>query len=233
MSPVYADADLLAEAAQRLNRTVDRMEEDAWSGPSGLPGWTRAHVVAHLILNAEGLAGALSGIVQGEPIPMYASQEGRDRDIEDLAHAEPAQLRTRLLGATTDFADALAAVPEDLWSTRIERVPEGMTFAAVSVPDMRLRELEIHHADLDAGYSRADWSVDFAAMVVDSMGHRDAWDAPFTARATDSDRTWSFGAGTGPTVSGATVDLAWWLTGRGSGEGLTSNDGELPGVGAW
>lgn len=233
MSHVYADADLLAEAAQRLNRTVDRLEDDAWAEPSALPGWSRAHVVAHLVLNAEGLAGALSGIVQGEAIPMYASQEGRDRDIEDLAQAGPETLRARLLGATTDFSDALAAVPEDLWSTRIERVPGGRTFAAASVPDMRLREIEIHHADLAAGYTRADWSVDFAAMVVDSMGHRDAWDSPFTARATDCDRTWSFGAGTGPTVSGPTADLAWWLTGRGDGEGLTSDDGALPGIGAW
>ena len=31
-------------------------------------------------------------------------------------------------------------------------------------------------------------------------------------------------------MSGAAADLAWWLTGRGTGDGLTSEDGELPGI---
>lgn len=233
MPAAYADPDLLAEASQRLIRTIDRLEDAAWAEPSGLPGWTRAHVVAHLALNAEGLAGALSGIVQGEQIPMYASQEARDRDVEDLAREGPGALRTRLLGATTDLADAIAGVPQDVWDTRIERVPGGRTFRASSVPDMRLREVEIHHADLGAGYTRADWAPAFACMVVDSMSRREAWDSPFTARATDMDRSWSFGSGEGPTVTGTSADLAWWMTGRGDGEGLTSDDGKLPGIGAW
>ena len=45
-------------------------------------------------------------------------------------------------------------------------------------------------------------------------------------------RTWSFGDG-GPTVTGTTAALAWWLTGRGSGEGLDVDEGELPGIEAW
>ena len=238
MSDAYADPALLAEASQRLIRTVDRLEDAAWAEPSGLPGWSRAHVVAHLALNAEGLAGALGGIVQGEPLAMYASQESRDRDIDDLAEAGPEELRTRLLGATTDLADALAALPDDARSTRIERVPGGPTFRAGSAPDMRLREVEIHHADLGAGYTHADWTPDFAAKVIDSMGKRDATHQPFTARATDADRSWSFGEtagpeGAGPTVSGTSAALAWWLTGRGEGDGLTSDGGELPGIEAW
>ena len=233
MSATYADPELLAESSQRLIRTVDRLEDAAWAQPSGLPGWTRSHVVAHLILNAEGLSGALGGIVQGAQIPMYASQEARDRDIEDLAREEPSVLRARLLGATTDFADALAAVPEDAGSTSIERVPGGRTFRALSVPGMRLTEVEIHHADLDAGYTCADWSADFAAMVIGSMGKRDASESPFTVHATDIDRSWTFGDGAGPTVTGTVAEIAWWLTGRGEGEALRSDGGELPRIGAW
>jgi maleylpyruvate isomerase len=233
MPSAYADLPTLAEASQRLIRTVDRLEDAAWAEPSGLPGWSRAHVVAHLALNAEGLAGALSGIVSGEELPMYPSSEARDADIEDLAREEPGVLRGRLLASTTDFADALAAVPDDAGETRIERVPGGPTFRASSVPDMRMREIEIHHADLDAGYTRADWDPEFAAMVIGAMTRRRAWDVPFTARATDLDRSWSLGEGAGPTVSGTSTDLAWWLSGRGDGEGLTSDGGELPGIGAW
>ena len=58
----------------RLVRTVDAITDDQWRQPSLLPGWTRAHVVAHLTLNAEGLSGALEGVHEGRPVPMYASR---------------------------------------------------------------------------------------------------------------------------------------------------------------
>jgi maleylpyruvate isomerase len=47
------------------------------------------------------------------------------------------------------------------------------------------------------------------------------------------DGLWTFGEDGGPTVTGSAADLGWWLTGRGSGEGLTSDSGTLPGIGAW
>ena len=232
MPEEISKTELLHESTQRLVRTVDSLPDEAFGEPSGLPEWSRAHVVAHLALNAEGLAGALNGLVQGEPTPMYPSQDARDEDIAKLAGADPGVLRTRLLGATTELADALAAVPDDALGTPIERVAGGPTFRAGAVVGMRLREVEIHHADLDAGYSRADWSPGFAKVLLDSMARRPSWSKPFRVSPTDLDGTWTFGED-GPTVSGTAADLGWWLTGRGSGEGLTSDNGELPGIGAW
>ncbi len=91
---------------ERLVRTVDGLADADYAAPSALPGWTRAHVVAHLALNAEGLAGALRGVLAGQAVPMYSSQERRDADIEELAQAEPAELRERLLAGVTGLADA-------------------------------------------------------------------------------------------------------------------------------
>ena len=229
-----SELELLQDATQRLVRCVDGMPGEAWAGPSLLPGWTRAHVVAHLALNGEALAGVLAGIVQGEPVPMYESQARRDADIEELATgATPGELRDRLLAATTDFADAVASVPEDAWDAVVERVPGGSrTFPASTAIGMRLREVEIHLVDLAAGPTRADWSPAFAALVLDAAGARGSAREPFRAHATDLDRTWEYGEG-GPTVSGTAADLAWWVTGRGEGEGLTTDNGELPGIEAW
>lgn len=227
-----SEAELLHDATQRLVRTVDGITGEAWPGPSLLPGWTRAHVVAHLTLNAEALAGVLAGIVQDEPAPMYASQEQRDADIEELAVTGQSELRTRFLGATTELTDAIAAMPDDAWDTVVERVPGGRTFPASAVPGMRLGEVEIHHVDLAAGPTHADWPPLFGLLVLDAARERGVMRQPFRAHATDLDRTWSYGEG-GPTVSGTVVDLAWWLTGRGNGEGVTSDDGELPGIEAW
>jgi maleylpyruvate isomerase len=222
----------LQEATNRLVRTVDGFKGDDWGGPSGLPGWTRAHVVAHLALNAEGLAGALTGIVQDEPTPMYSSQEDRDRDIDELAGGDPAELRERLLAGCTLYADAWTALPDDAGGATFERTTGGPAHPAGATLGMRLREVEIHHADLDAGYSRADWQPRFCEILLASMTKRE-WPEPFRVAPTDLDGTWTYGDGDGPTVSGTAADLGWWLTGRGSGEGLTSDSGKLPKVGAW
>jgi maleylpyruvate isomerase len=224
---------LLHDATRRLIRTTDALADDAYATPSGLPGWTRGHVLAHLALNAEGLAGALGGIVEGDRVPMYASQEARDGDIAHLGGASPSAIRDRLLGATTALADALDAVPDDRWGAVVERVPGGRTFTAGDVPGMRLSEVEIHHADLGAGYGRGDWPPAYVALLLDGEGRkRVATDVSFQAHAIDLDRTWSFGDG-GPTVSGTGADLGWWLTGRGTGLGLSSDSGALPQIGTW
>ncbi|GAB6985558.1 maleylpyruvate isomerase family mycothiol-dependent enzyme [Nocardioides pyridinolyticus] len=227
-----ADPLDLTEATRRLVRTADGLTDEQYAEPSGLPGWTRAHVLAHLALNAEGLAGALGGIVEGKRVPMYPSQEARDGDIDELAGGPPSEIRTRLLAGGTALSDAIAAVAPDTAQVTIERTPGGRVFAAGEVPWMRLREVEIHHADLRADYDRSDWAPLFASHLLDWVVTRNDAEAPFTARATDVGGEWTFGEG-GPVVSGRVADLAWWLTGRGSGEGLTSDGGELPRIGAW
>jgi maleylpyruvate isomerase len=225
--------DLLHQATRSLVRTADGLADGAYAEPSGLPGWTRGHVLAHLTLNAEGLAGALGGIVDRERVPMYASQEARDADIERLAAAGASVIRNRLLGATTDLSDALDSVPDDQWDTTIDRVPGGRTFTAGDVPQMRLQEVSVHHADLLAGYSRADWPAAFVVLLLDGLSeHGVSADSSFDVHASDLARTWSFGTG-GPTVTGTGADLGWWLTGRGSGEGLTSDRGTVPQIGTW
>ncbi len=78
------------------------------------------------------------------------------------------------------------------WDGRFERTPGGPDFALANVPLMRLREVEIHHADLDAGYTAADWPEGFRVVLLDSMTKR-SYPAPFTVRPSDLDRTWHYG----------------------------------------
>ncbi len=226
-------ADLLADADQALVRTVDGLDEHAYAEPSLLPDWSRGHVVAHLTLNAEGLAGVLRGAHVGERRTMYASQGARDGDIAELGRAAPAELRERFLASTGLFREALDAMHAHDWEGRFERTPGGQDLALVNVALMRVREVEIHHADLAAGYAASDWPEGFRVVLLESMTKR-GYPAPFTVRPTDLDRTWNYGDGDGgPVVSGPSAALGWWLTGRGAGEGLTSDNGELPEVEAW
>ena len=90
-----ADPLDLSEATRRLVRTADGLSDDQYAEPSALPGWTRAHVLAHLALNAEGLAGALTGIVEGERVERImaakaeslgtSKKEIRDRMVEGVS----------------------------------------------------------------------------------------------------------------------------------------------------
>ena len=227
--------EALHESTQRLVRTVDGLDDGAWRAPSLLPGWSRGHVAAHLVLNAEGLAAALEGLVAGERVPMYVSPEARDHDIDELSAGEVAPVRDRLLASTTRFADAVAALAPEHWAADVERVPGGVTFAAAAVPAMRWREVEIHHADLGAGYTRRDWDPVFADAVVDTLATRLAGHAPgFTVVLTDAGRSREVGSvdAGAPEVRGPAADVGWWLSGRGDGEGLTC-DGGLPAIAAW
>ena len=89
----------LAEAGQRLVRSVDGLHRRRLGRRRRCcPGWSRAHVVAHLALNGEALGGRARGARPStRRSPMYESQEARDDDIEELAGADHAELRERLL----------------------------------------------------------------------------------------------------------------------------------------
>jgi maleylpyruvate isomerase len=230
--------DLLADASQRLTRTVDGFHADDWTAPSQLPEWTRAHVVAHLALNAEGIARCLRGVVADdpeEPATMYDSTEQRDSDIADLAGRDPAEIRDRLLAATTLLNDAVLAVPDDGWDGRVERTPGGRSMPTSALPGMRLREVEIHHVDLVAGYTAADWSPAFATRTLNQLAPQflARGDCPVAALHDTADHEWQVGT-SGPTLAGSAPELVAWLTGRSDGASLTpSPPGATPSAPRW
>jgi len=231
-SPPVADLDLLEQSDQRLVRTVDGLSAEELVAPSLLPGWSRAHVVAHLALNAEALERVLTGLRHGEHRTMYDSDRARDAEIARLAAEGPDEVRERLLAATHCFSRAArAAEPDDLHQ-RFERTPGGQRIGVRAIPLMRWREVEIHHADLDAGYTRAHWPAEFSVALIDSMGAR-PYAEPFTVLARDLARTWHLGGEGGRVVAGSAADLGWWLTGRGDGEGLAHDRHPLPRIESW
>jgi maleylpyruvate isomerase len=235
--PVVNDEDLetLHRADQRAIRSVDSLGDEQWAEPSLLPGWTRAHVVAHLALNAEGFARALGGVQDGEPASIYDSNEARDRDISALATEDPSEIRDRYFGATNRLRHLFGSLTDEQWGESVNRLPEGPVWPVAELLASRHREVEIHHADLGLDYTFADWPVDFATTLLDSSAPNHVASGttqPFTARATDIDRSWSIGADS-PVVAGTVGALAWWLVGRGAGDGVTSDSGPLPEIGPW
>ena len=107
---------------------------------------------------------------------------------------------------------------------------------AASLPGMRLREVEIHHVDLGAGYTTADWSPAFAVLLLDAMTKR--LEPPERVRGAAARRRPHLDlrpdGDDGPRSSPApAADLGWWLTGRPAPETLSCSRGELPEIEGW
>ncbi|HWJ81049.1 MAG TPA: maleylpyruvate isomerase family mycothiol-dependent enzyme [Nocardioides sp.] len=221
-------------ATERLLDTADRLPDAGWTAPSECAGWSRAHVLAHVALNAEGLAGAVRGVVGGPATPMYRSDEARDADIAELAAEPPDVVRARLRSAAALFAEAVTGLTSVAERATFERTPGGRVMPAAAVPLLRLREVEIHHADLLAGYTSADWPEETVVTFLDAEAGRPPGQR-LVARATDLGRDWRLGdpGSDDPVVSGPGHALAWWLTGRrvpvgAGGAVLSCSTGPLP-----
>ena len=103
--------------------------------------------------------------------------------------------------------------------------------SAATVPWARLREVEVHHVDLAAGYAPADWSEAFALRLLREVT-ADLTE-PLVLRPDGIEHPLVVGDAAGArAVSGPTWALAAWLTGRGDGAALHT-DGPLPAAPRW
>ncbi|PTA42627.1 maleylpyruvate isomerase family mycothiol-dependent enzyme [Micromonospora sp. RP3T] len=226
----------LAEANDRLLRTVTALAAADVAAPSLLPGWTRAHVLTHLARNADGFVNLLTAARTGADIPMYASVEARNADIEAGAGRGPADLLDDLRRSGQRFDVAVAEMPPRAWGAMV-RARRGPWPAALLVWG-RLREVEVHHVHLATGYRPADWPDAFAQRLLHEVatGLADDPAAPAMVLRPDGPaRDLVVGdPGGAPTITGTAPELAAWLTGRGTGELLTVDpDGPLPNPPEW
>ena len=214
--------DEMAAATDRLLTSVDGLTDQACREPSLLPGWTRGHLLTHVARNADALTNVVRAAVTGDGRPMYpGSPDSRDLAIEEGAGRHLGDLRLdlaesaeELLGAFADFA---AEAREREVTLRF-----GATAYGWEIPRIRTREVEIHHVDLDTGYTPEDWTPEFAARTLDQLTpfFLDQRDCPIGELvATDDSGRWRI-AGEGPALVGTTSQLAAWLTGRAPGSTL-------------
>jgi maleylpyruvate isomerase len=231
MDPLVLLTDV-DRATEDLLRTAADLDPAAVTGPSLLPGWTVGHVLTHLARNADSFTGLLTGARTGADIPQYPSAAARDAAIEEGAARPLREQIEDLRAAHERFADAGAAMTAEAWTFRLAHWGQ----AAGAVPWARLREVEVHHVDLGAGRTPADWTDAFALRLLREVvrGAGDTWPA-MELRPFGIDHALTIGsADRPPVIGGPTKSLAAWLTGRADGADLTvSPDGELPTPGKW
>jgi maleylpyruvate isomerase len=227
-------ATAINDATDRLLASARSMSDDDVGAPSLLPGWSRGHVLAHLARNADALANLLVGAAVGEMRSAYPSREARNADIEAGSRRPIKEQLVDLEASHRRFADAVAAVPPSRWDFVHAAALGGNPLPTKAVLEARLREVAIHHIDLDAGYGTADWPPDFALRILTSALPRfDGRDFRCTLRPSDNDTVLPVNGGSGVGVSGPTHALAGWLLGRAGGASLAVSGGQLPTPPPW
>ena len=217
------------DGERHLATALGRLVDEEFDQPSLMPGWDRAHVLAHVARNADALVNLLTWARTGVETPMYASREARDAGIAETAQLPPDQLRGEVLLATERLVEAVRAMPEQAWSAEV-RTAQGRAVPAAEVPWMRCREVWVHAIDLNSGVTFADVPEDVQAALVDDVFRM--WDrrdqVPDVALFA-GDREWGTGS---LAVAGSLPAVTAWVTGRSKGEGLTA-DGPLPTLAPW
>jgi maleylpyruvate isomerase len=141
-----------------LMADLDRVDDATALGPSMLPGWTRGHVLTHLARNADSNTGIFLAAQAGDVVAQYpGGNEQRAADIEAGADRSAAELCLDVEAATARLEAAWASTTDEVWETgRGVSVARGEVSLSEWVFS-RWRETEVHHADLDVGYTWARW----------------------------------------------------------------------------
>jgi maleylpyruvate isomerase len=205
----------VTDATARLMAAAAGLDDTAVGAASGLPGWTRGHVLTHLARNADGATNLLTWARTGVETPQYASLAQRAADIEAGAARDAAEQLEDLDAACARFAAAASAMPAPAWSA-VVRWTDGRESPAADVMWRRLREVEIHHVDLGTGYRPADWPEAFTLRLLRTVAHNlSARDLRFLIRSPEVGHDIEVGEGTtGPVITGPAWAAAAWLVGR-------------------
>jgi maleylpyruvate isomerase len=231
--------DLLAKQTALVVQSARRLDDAAVRAPSLCPGWTRGHLLTHLARNADGLVNVAHSAVTGVPVPMYASAEARNADVEAGASRPARELTDDLERSAARLADELDQVPDDALDLQVPS-GRGPTIRVGDVPWVRLREVVYHHVDLDAGYGFADAPQEVVVAGLRECVPRLAGGTTpleVTAELAGAADPVVLHVGTGEprlVVRGPAPEVLAWLTGRSAGEPLqVEGGGTLPELPSW
>ncbi|WP_406438487.1 maleylpyruvate isomerase family mycothiol-dependent enzyme [Streptomyces sp. NBC_01613] len=221
-----ATLDQISAATAQVLDTAAQFTDADVRAPSLLPNWSRGHVLTHLARNADGGRRLLIWARTGVEMAEYPSVAARAEEIEAGAGRSADELVADLRDSAARFAAEYRRMPLAAWS-RTVRWTRGQEHPAARAADSRLCEVLVHHVDLGAGYTPAQWLAEFVdamlSRVVASFSARE--DAPaMRLHATDTGARHDIRptAGPAPMIHGTGSSLLAWLMGRSQGADLVA-----------
>ena len=237
MSRSHVDALRWVRAGNTLARdAMAGLTEEALVAASGLPGWSRKHLVAHLAANADALGNLVRWAATGVPSPMYASPGQRAADIEAGARRPGEELVEWFDRSAAALDAAIDALTDDQWHAEVVTA-QGRAVPATDIPWLRAREVMVHAVDLRTGLAFADLPADFlVSLVYDIVAKRSAaanGPALMVAPTDDGSRWVVDGTGPTTTVTGTLACLTAYLAGRSADGVSVAGENPVPQLPAW
>ncbi|MEL7977978.1 maleylpyruvate isomerase family mycothiol-dependent enzyme [Isoptericola sp. F-RaC21] len=138
-----------------FSRKLRELTDAELSGPSRVPGWSRAHVVAHVGYHARALARVIEGVRTGRALPMYDSEQARDEEIELGSTLPGVALRNLHAHAAVHLNVEWRDLESTLWS-EVVSLDGGQVALVSGTPWARAREVWLGAVDLGAGATMDD-----------------------------------------------------------------------------
>jgi maleylpyruvate isomerase len=202
----------LAAATNRLLATTAALSDSDVTAPSLLPGWTRGHVLTHVARNADSHINLVTWAKTGVYTPQYPTPDTRAAEIAEGAGRSLKEQHADLAATAARLGAMLATMPPEAWTATVRgmRPPDHPAWYVLV---RRIREVEIHHVDLDAGYTWEHWPETFVLREL----HDAAASWPHAESTVSAIRagglSWT-GLGDGPVLEGAAPAVLAWVTGR-------------------
>lgn len=213
---VRADLLLARRGTSFWARELSRVPDAGLDEPSGLPGWSRRALVAHVGYNARAIGRLVEWATTGVETPMYASPQARNEEIEIGATLPPHALRHLSEHAAISLDVQWRDAPPAAWSAPV-RTAQGRTVPLSATPWMRIREVWLHAVDLRAGATLAQLPGELAdPLLADVVA---TWDrkgvgAGLALVDTDSGARYATAGPLTREVAAPRTALLGWATGR-------------------
>jgi maleylpyruvate isomerase len=215
---------------------VDALTDEDLLASSPLPGWTRAHIVSHVVRNAGALGNLLTWARTGIETPMYDDWSNRDRDINAGARRNAIELRSDVLASNRHLAASVEDMTHASWHARV-RTAHGRVIPAAEVPWLRVRELWIHRVDLDPGAAVRLPEDLVDVLLREVLGRFSDLAGVPSLRLDIVDRATpvllGMPAQDAIPVRGEAQAILFWLIGRGASDAVVSEHDDLPTLPPW
>jgi maleylpyruvate isomerase len=144
---------------RRLLNGLAPLANDDFKAPSLLPHFTRGHVVTHIANKTRAHALLFGGPPAGEARTIHPAGYDADSAAELGAGRTATELRADLDDSFIGLEAAWSALDVGMWGDHGEMSAGPRTMAEII--GHHLRNVEVHHVDLDIGYRISNWPTLF------------------------------------------------------------------------
>ena len=221
-----SDINVMERETAMAMATISSLDDGELRKPTLCEGWTRGHLIGHLVRGADAMTSLATWAVTGRETPEA------DADLEVRADSSAAELTAALRQADARLLEAVRALRNGV---QMETLPttSGGEITAFSLPSRRTTEVIVHHNDLDTTW---DWHEADPDAIVDAIGVsvdrlRACPDAPGLRIVAREGEEWIVGDGS-YRIEGYYETLLPFLA-RGQVDDGLRYEGELPSLPPW